>query len=74
MIFLIRHTFDGIHTACISLESYLKIDHRVNKLLPVEVFNIIIKLQPNTAVKWKATKISLYLRKRVIVVVFVFVI
>ena len=35
-----------------SLESYFKIDHRVNKLLPVEVFDKILKLDSNITMKW----------------------
>ena len=37
-----------------SLESYLKIDHRVNVLLSVEIFNNISKLQSNITTKWPA--------------------
>ena len=36
----------------ISLKSYFEIDHRVSKLLSVEVFDNISKLQSNIKMKW----------------------
>ena len=56
-----------------SLESYFKIDHRVGKLLSVEVFDNISKFHSNE-MACRQLKVSMYLRKRVIIVVFVFAI
>ena len=36
------------------LESYFKIGHRVSKLMSVEMFDNISKLQSNITIKWPA--------------------
>ena len=67
---MISDTFPWQHF--VKEESYFKIDHRVTKLLSVEVFNNISKLQSNITMKLKAIKMSMCLRKRLILLVFVY--
>ena len=47
----------------ISLESYFEIDHCVSKLLSVEVFNNISKLQSNITMKWPADNQNIHVSK-----------
>ena len=42
----------------ISLESYFEINHRVSKLLSVEVFDNMSKLQSDITIKWPAGNLS----------------
>ena len=47
----LAHLFVAYIQQFISLESYFKIGHRVIKLLSVEVFDNILKLQSNITIK-----------------------
>ena len=48
----------------ISLQSHFKIDHRISKLLSVEVFSNTSKLQSNIAMKWPAGNLNIHISQK----------